>query len=92
MILVARASMAAFCGKQTLQAMCLFKLVNELENYTPDAIFTQLPPTLRRMLLLNLPAVDIIRLESTSVARARDQYEPCVGEGVQTKTLSSGHA
>jgi len=61
--------MAAFRGKQTLQTMCLFKLVNELENYTPDAIFTQLPPTLRRMLLLNLPALDIIRLESTSVAR-----------------------
>lgn len=49
--------------------MCFFKLVNELEHFPPDAIFAQLPLMMRRMLLLKLPAVDVMKLESTSVVR-----------------------
>ena len=71
-ILVTGTGMTAFRGKQTLQTMCFFKLINELEDFTPDTIFAQLPPTLRRMLLLKLPVVDVIKLESTNVVRGID--------------------
>ena len=59
-------------GVQTLQTTCFFKLVNELYDFTPEAILAQLPSTLRRMLLLKLPVVDIIKLEGTCVVSGID--------------------
>ena len=56
----------------TLQTLCFRKVADELESFSPDAIAAQLPPTQRSMLLLWLPVLDIIKLESTSVVRGID--------------------
>ena len=59
-------------GPQTLQDLCFLKVANELDSFSPDAIFAQLPPTQRTMLLLRLPLIDVIKLEGTSVVRGID--------------------
>ena len=50
----------------SLQSLCLIKVIQQLEHYPPD-LLVQLPPTLRRLLLVNLPIVDICQLEKTCV-------------------------
>lgn len=50
----------------SLQNLCLFKLVHELEYYSPE-ILACLPPTLRRLLLVHLPIIDICKLTNTCV-------------------------
>ncbi len=56
----------------TLQTLCFMTVADELESFSPDSIAAQLPPTQRSMLLLWLPIVDVIKLESTSVVRGID--------------------
>ena len=55
-----------------LQTLCFMKVADELESFSPDTIAAQLPPTQRSMLLLWLPVLDIIKLESTSVVGGID--------------------
>ena len=87
--LVTGTGMTAFRGKQTLQTMCFFKLVNELEDFMPDSIFAQLPTTLCHMLLLKLPAVDVIKLESTSVVIVLSVLSACCFATVTSVLLPS---
>ena len=54
---------------ETLQDLCFFTIADELESYSPDALVAHLPPTLRSMLLLRLPVMDVIKLEATSAVR-----------------------
>ena len=51
----------------TLETLCLAKLIVNLDEF-PSASLAQLPIHLRRLLLYNIPAADICRLEQTDVA------------------------
>ena len=58
-----------------LQNLCLFKVVQELEYYPPEFLVC-LPPTLRRLLLVHLPVIDVCQLANT-----------CVFDGINTETI-----
>lgn len=66
-IIINTGTMLRFYHMQTLQMLCFVKLVEDLDGFSPDVIAAQLPPAQRTMLLLKLPAVDVIKLECTSV-------------------------
>ena len=67
----------------SLQDQCFVQLISNLESFTCE-LLALLPLRLRHKLLVNLPAVDICKLESTPVAKglnmSSDVWEPVCAE------------
>ena len=59
----------------SLQNLCLCKVVEQFEYY-PHKLLACLPPTLRRLLLVHLPIIDICQLADT-----------CVFDGIDTEAI-----
>ena len=57
-----------------LQNQCLVYIIARLDEFTPSSL-TLLSTRLRCLLLVNLPAVDICRLEKTEVVRGIDMCD-----------------
>ena len=57
-----------------LQDLCLLVIINELDCY-PTELLTSLPYWLRYRILNNVPALDLARLEHTSVANGINTAE-----------------
>ena len=85
-----------------LQDFCLLEVINDLNSY-PVELLASLPYWLRYRLLVNIPALDLCRLDSTSVASGIDinrlwgiHLKLCEKQNrnkhvSQTKTKSSFH-
>ena len=63
-----------FYSTASLEDLCLIKIVQQLEHY-PHELLACLPPTLRRLLLVHLPIVDVCKLENTCVFEEVDAEE-----------------
>ena len=56
----------------TLEDRCFYYIIRNLAKFPPESLVL-LPPTIRERLLLNLPAVDIWRLEADGVTKGLNE-------------------
>ena len=60
-----------FFSTESLQTLCLSRLINSLECYSPE-LLSRVPTSLRYRILVQSPIIDICRLERTSAFDGND--------------------